>query len=497
MMLFRDLASHSRKNTWRTPGLYGDLFQKIMMWLGAIYFGGCALLIGIVLPEMLEDAPYDVDYWQMVSSGFGYYVLAGVLLRMLITNLDQINPQPYYFLPIKRAALVRFIVLRSLLNPINYFLQILLLLPYLIRELVGGYISLWIFVSMLLTGVFLAWFNMLLSTFLKRYTVGKPVAVLLIVSVIVGLFVLDYFDIVPLYDFFLATIPATVGSGLSLLISLGMAFCAYWLNIRYFSKKYYDESFVVKKKERGERLQFSFLDSWGEIGNYMSFMLKMIFRHRRTRSTVFIAVVFLLYGLLMYSDSVTKGGSRGMMFFSALFITGAPMLMFQQFFFGWNAQHFDLLMTSKFDTRTYLKVHYIFMIIGCFVWFILSTPYFLKGTDFVILHTSAFLYNIGFNTIFILLFASFNTKRISLDSKSAMSYQGSSYKNFLIMIPMIFLPWVFVGIMAMFAPWQTAVYALGGFGVLCLLLHRPIFNMVEKTFLARKYTLCEGFREQA
>lgn len=496
-MIYRDLQSHQWRRTLRSPGFYGNLFQKIMLWFSVVYFSLLALIMGILLPEMLEDVQTNAEYWQLVAAGFGYYIVGGVLFRLLMQNLGTMNPLPYYVLPIPRKSLVRFITLRPLLNPINYFFQTLVLLPFLIRELASGYIGWGIFLSMFLTGIFASWFNVFISSFIRRQFSSKSVPMFIIMGLLAGVILLEYFEVIPLFDIFLNTIPPMVGNGLSLLVMLAMAFGAYWLNAWYFSRNYYEERFTTPKKERSDKWQFAFLDRWGTIGNYIGFSLKLIFRHKRTKASLITAALFIFYGLLMYNDAF--GGSvrsYGLKFFTAMFITGAPMMILGQFVIGWDANHFDFLMTRRMDTRSYLKANYLLMIFGCVVWFVASTPYFLMGREIVLLHVSAFLYNIGFNTIFLLFVAPYNTKRLSLNEKSAMSYQGTTYKSFLITIPMMFLPWIFVGVMALFFEWQVAVYVLAGFGVLCLLLHKPILNLAVRNFLSRKYALCEGFRKK-
>ena len=95
----------------------------------------------------------------------------------------------------------------------------------------------------------------------------------------------------------------------------------------------------------------------------------------------------------------------------------------------------------------------------------------------------------------LLLFGTFNRKRIDLSKGSAMNYQGTSASQFLIMIPLMVFPillhWPFrsLGIP------NIGLVVIGGLGVVGLLSHRYILRILVQQFEKQKYKMAQGFRQ--
>jgi xanthosine utilization system XapX-like protein len=99
------------------------------------------------------------------------------------------------------------------------------------------------------------------------------------------------------------------------------------------------------------------------------------------------------------------------------------------------------------------------------------------------------------NTFLLTYFATYNTKRIELSHGSALNYQGTTFKNFLIVLPLMFIPMIIVGIFALFSMANVALTILAVLGVLGLLFQKQLITLCVNQFNRRKYALCEGFRQ--
>ena len=75
-----------------------------------------------------------------------------------------------------------------------------------------------------------------------------------------------------------------------------------------------------------------------------------------------------------------------------------------------------------------------------------------------------------------------------------MNYQGTTMKNFLIIMPVMFGPVIIASILSIFMENENAVLAMIALGVIAILLAKPIFNMCVKKFNKRKYAMADGFR---
>ncbi|HEY5591906.1 MAG TPA: DUF5687 family protein, partial [Paludibacter sp.] len=88
-----------------------------------------------------------------------------------------------------------------------------------------------------------------------------------------------------------------------------------------------------------------------------------------------------------------------------------------------------------------------------------------------------------------------NTKRIDLSKSSAMNYQGTTFKSFLIVIPIMFIPMIIVGVLSTFASITIALWTLTLLGLAGILFRKSLITICVNQFNRRKYKLVEGFRE--
>jgi hypothetical protein len=77
-----------------------------------------------------------------------------------------------------------------------------------------------------------------------------------------------------------------------------------------------------------------------------------------------------------------------------------------------------------------------------------------------------------------------------------MNMQGVSYKNFIIMIPLLVVPMGLIGIFSLFSAKHIALIILSVLGLAGIVFWKQLLEITEKQFLRRKYALCEGFRKK-
>jgi hypothetical protein len=249
------------------------------------------------------------------------------------------------------------------------------------------------------------------------------------------------------------------------------------------------------KEEKIYSANFSFLDRFGIVGEIISMEIKLILRHKRTKSILYISTIFLFYGLLFYTKDM-YANNIGMLFFIAMFMTGLLMFMFGQWMLSWDSGHFDSLMTKNIPIKTYLKANYYLLVAFNIICFVLTTPYFYFGPKIMFMHIVAFIFNVGVNTYLLLFMATFNTKRIDLSQTSALNYQGTTFKNFLIVIPLMILPMGLVWLISYFVSMTAALWTLSVVGFAGIVLRKPLLKICVNQFNKRKYKMAEGFREK-
>jgi len=113
----------------------------------------------------------------------------------------------------------------------------------------------------------------------------------------------------------------------------------------------------------------------------------------------------------------------------------------------------------------------------------------------VYMHLAAFMFNIGVNIFLLLFLATYNNRRIDLSKGSAMNYQGTTYKSFLIVLPIMFLPMIIVYSLSALFSLSVALWTLSLLGLAGVIFRNSLITICVNQFNRRKYKLAEGFRE--
>ncbi len=492
-MLVIDLVKQDFLKSVRSSGFYKNVVAGVFYTLMGLYFFAIFLIVGFNLHKILLESHTQDNPLQQVCGGLLYTMLTGLTLRFMMQALTTFNLQPYQVLNIKRSTLVNFIILKPLFNPMNYW-TLLIMVPFAIRYVSVYYSGLeavsfvWVYVNII-------WFNSMFASFLKRKFGPNFRNTLLVLAILGTLIALEYFKIFSLYKVSMAAFGFLVSNPVGWLVAFMFPVMAFSLNKWFFSQNYYAETFnKYANKSKAIMTDFAFLNRFGVEGELMSMELKLILRHKRSKSILYMSILFLFYGLIFYPQEVYKN-NNGMLFFVALFVTGLAMLMFGQWVISWDSSHFDGLMTKNISAKSYMQANYKLLMAFAIGSFVLTTPYFFFGTKIMLMHITAFLFNAGVNIFVLLFFATYNTKRIDLSKSSAMNYQGVTLKNFLVQIPMLLVPITLFWLISTFFGLNVAYFTLSSMGLLGIIFTRPLLDVCVKQFQSRKYALAEGFRQ--
>lgn len=492
--MYQTLFKHYWLQTVRSPGYYKNLVVNIFAGVIVLYFLAVFLFIGLMLPKMLQEIAPQEDPAAIFHGSILYALIIILLIRYVMQPLTRLNLESYQVLPVKRSVLVTYLVLKPLLNPLNYFV-LCLVIPFAVTGIypLFGTAGAFRFIFVILG---IIGFNTLMAPLLKRQFSNILLGVILFLLVGGVLAALEYFKIFSLFTLSQHLFDFLTGTPVVWISVWSLVLLAFLLNKLFFARNYYPESFERKNKKIETGVQrFTFMERFGKIGELISLEIKLVLRHRRTKSTLYAALFFLLYGLIFYPNPMYNE-SPNWLLFVAIFVTGTGMLMFGQWIINWDGAHFDFLMTRDIDTRTYIRANYTLLLALCIVSFIATTPYFLFGRQIILYHLVAFVYNAGVNTYVYLFGATLNTKRLELSRGSSMNMQGVSYKNFLVMIPLLVIPITLVALFTFFSATHIALIIIALMGLAGILFRDALLSVIEKQFLRRKYALCAGFRKK-
>lgn len=484
------MIAHQWKKTVRSKYFSQGWGVKILIGFLVLYFGASFLALGIFMPEILRETHPSADLVTPILSGFLlYYFLTDLAMRFFLQDLNVLSVQHYLLHPIKKSKVINFLLASSVFNIFNLF-PLVIVIPFMIRgvlpELGFGASGFWFLsiLGLILTSHFLA-------IYVKRVIAVKQWVFLVFVGALAVLFLGDIMNWYSLQDIG-ASLFSSITEPWFFIIPLAIVLVAYFVNFSFLSRMAYLDQWTSHRKEASSQ-NFEFLESKGAVGTMMANELKLIIRNKRTKSVLWITLLFSFYGLMFYGQP----GEYGMawLVFVGIFMTGIFMINYGQFMVGWESAYFDGILTRAYPMEAFFRAKFWLLVTSSVVTYIISLAYMYFTIDALWINTAAFLFNIGFNS-FILLFAStYQKKRIDLTRTSAFNYQGTSAVQFVIVLPLMLLPiLIFQGFNLLDRPY-LGLAALAGIGLLSLAFSKIWFREIIKNFKEKKYRNAAGFRE--
>ena len=465
---------------------------NIALALLMLYLVVCFLIVGVFLDSMLIKSFPGADPVELFNRVLLYYFGLELLIRFMMQTTPAMSITPFLHLPVRRSFLMHFLLLRGVVHPINY-VSFLFFVPFAIRAvstIYSGAAACWWLFSIFLMILFVIFAN----TYIKRQMAAKPMVSLGCGLALMALIVLDVLDIFSLSEVSSLLFGAALEQPFWILIPIALATSVYLLNHQFLMARSYPEEIdrTVRKKQVAVQT-LGFMSRFGQIGELIGLELKLILRHKRTKSVLYIMPFFMLYGLLFYPNPIFQD-SMMWLIFVGIFVTGMMMLAYGQFIVAWEGKYFDGILTREGCMNDYFRAKYYMMVAFCIVSYVLTTPYALFGMKFFWVQTACFLFNAGITTCIMLLFAQYNRKRIELTQGSAFSWQGTGAAQMVVMLPALLLPMLIAAIFNWVGLGDWGLVALAVLGIIGVLCHKWIIQITCRRFAHTKYAQAEGFR---
>ena len=268
----------------------------------------------------------------------------------------------------------------------------------------------------------------------------------------------------------------------------------YYLLYKLLKDNLYLEDFVQEKVSEVSPLSFGIFNQFGEAGKLMEMEAKLIWRNKRSKTILGISTLFLLYPLIFLGNPV--GDQIWFKLFLGLFVTGGFALNYGQLMLSWNSPHFDLLLARGFKLEQIFQAKYYLLALSCLVLFVFALLYGIIDRSFLIIVPVMFLFNIGVSIFLYMLIASYNAKRIDPSKGAMMNYEGIGAEHFLIMIPLILLPYL------LYLPFKLVGYPdmgiafIGLVGLAGFIFHKNLIRIATNLFQKNKYKIAAAFRKK-
>jgi len=489
--MIKKFLSFQWKEFTRSSAFQKGIAIKILLAFAALYFGGCALVLGSLLFFILEKSIPNVDPIILVNNFIIFWFLLDLVIRYFMQQMPVMNIKPLMIIPIKKKKIIHFLLGKTTISFFN-IIPLFIFVPFSIVLLVKGYSVLnviaW-FISIVAITQALNFLNIL---------VNKNNTVFWITLALLATFgALEYFDIYKVSEFFGTLFNGLYNHPYFIIIPIALAAFFYYLNFDYLNKRFYLDGAISKKVKEVETSDLSWLDRFGKLATFLKNDVRMISRNARPKQVLMMSALFLFYGLIFFTQDIYRD-MPAMLAFASLFITAGFLFSFGQLVPSWDSEYYKMMMSQNISYRQYLESKWYLMVLAVLVSFILSTPYIYFGWDIFGMIAAGALFNIGINSFVTLFGGALNRVPIQLNEKAKAfsNTQGFNPTQLLIGLPKLLLPVLVLYIPYLFFGLTTGIICLGAFGIMGLLFRNYFLTQIEKVYQKGKYKTIAAFGEK-
>lgn len=492
--MFKHFINLELKAFFRSASVGKSIGLKILMGFLVVYFLLVFLVLGIVLYPLLEQSFPDEEPLAFVNSFVIFWLAFELVFRFFIQSLPVMNIKPLLILPIEKRAVIHFVLLKSLTSIYNIF-PLLVIIPFGIFNIIkGNYNPLNMIVWMLAMYVLALTVNY--SNFLIKKKFAENIkAFLPFVALGLLFFGLDYYGVFKISALSGFVMDALVLQPVLVLVPMLILGGLYSLNFNYLKSNFYLDNSLQSKAEEASTSDLTWTKRFGEIAPFLQLDLKMIWRNKRPKTVIWISLIFLAYGLMIYTNPHYKN-TPAFFVVVGILMTGVFMLNYGQFVPSWDSNYYGMMMAQNIPMKQYLASKASLMSVSVILLAILSTPYLYFGWNVLAINLASATYNLGVNIPLLLFAGSFNKKRIDLEKSPFMNYQGTGATQWLVGLPLMLVPTlIFYGVFKI-SNIEIATLVLALFGIIGLGIRNFVMGKITESYYKRKYATINGFKQQ-
>ncbi len=472
----------------RSANLNGNIAFKIVMVLLFVYIAITFSISGIGAFYILKDNGFEP--LSTVNRYLIYYLFVDLIMRYFVQKIPTLTIKPLLVLPISKSQIIHFTLGKSILSKFN-FSHPFFFIPFSIVLIYNGY-NIWGILVWHL-GIFCVVFinnfiNTLINNRDKAFYVVLSLLAIVVASQYYNVFDLTYYTksfFQALYDYPIAVLPLVFA-----LVIL------YYANYRVFKSDLTLDERLHIKKDFATNENLDWLNRFGTIGTFLKNDIKLLRRNKRAKSTLWMSLLFLFYGLIFFTQSIYK--DSGITAFAAVFVTGGFMINFGQFVPSWDSSYYQLMMTQSVSYKEYLNSKWWLMVIGTVISMILSSFYIYFGQKIYLLILACCVFNIGLNPLFVLLTGAYNRTAIDLESAKGAFGDKKSFniKTLLFSLPQLLLPVILFYLGKLIGNIYYGIILIASFGFVGLFFKNFLFNQIIKIYKKEKYKSIAAYKQK-
>ena len=485
-LLRKNTKLSEKRNPMFEANQYSKLFGYIMASILAIEFIALGTFLGWLAAK--EDAP------EMLFYIMPFLLILDFGMRFMTQQTPLMLVKPYLLTPISKYTAIECFLVNQVLNLGNLFWMVIFL-PYVFIVWCGG-LPFWSAIGMLLLLHFMVVVNsqwyLLVRTLVNQsmFWWALPAA---FYGLLIGPFFLLPDEILDKYTDFIEGMVDHMNSLWWIFLLFAVLFVILFTINRYLQMHLvYDEISTKEKAKLKHVSQFTALDRFGQIGEYLKLELKSVMRNKAIRTRFLQAVILpTMFSLcIAFLDIYKTSFERNFFCLYAFIFFGAANLVKIMCPEG---NYIDLLMVHKENILTLLRAKYYFYCAVLLLPLLITLIPVFTG-KFTILMILAYLLT-ATGPVYFMLFqlAVWNKQSLPLNDKiTGKNQMENKWQGIASMVAM-FAPVILVLLLQAFFSENVAYITLIIIGAAFTLTESWWLRNIYRRMMKRRYVNLEGF----
>ncbi|MBK0369602.1 DUF5687 family protein [Flavobacterium agrisoli] len=476
------------KSFLRSASFGTNLALKILMAFLVIYFTLIFLAMGVGAFYVLKKM--NLEPLVTVNKFLFYYLFADLVFRLIFQAIPVVNIKPLLVMNIQKNTIVHFSLWKTFLSFFNW-IHAFFFLPFSVVLLLEGYDVIGVLAWTLAMFCFIYannFLNLILNNIDKLFAVF-----FVIVTVFAGL---QYYDIFDITDYTGTFFQQFYENPIWICIPLVIVSVLYVFTFRFFKQNLYLDAGLALKQEQAKTQDLSWLNQFGTIGTFLKNDIKLIMRNKRSKTTVFMSVLFLFYGLIFFSPGMHQ--PKVMHVFAGIFVSGGFLFVFGQFVPSWDSSYYQLMMTQNIPYRGYLNAKWWLIVIVTAISTVLASFYIFFGWEYYLMIVVGAIYNIGINSQLVLLGGAYTKTPIDLTSSNGAFGDKKAFNMsaMLLTIPKLLVPVLLYGVGLHFNNENLGLLLVALTGILGFVFRNKVFSFIESKYKTEKYSTIAAYKQK-
>ncbi|MCQ2095502.1 MAG: DUF5687 family protein [Bacteroidaceae bacterium] len=490
--LFRLINKNKNLAAKRHPMFEKNRAMKVFTYIFIAFWACYLIFFGFLFANVIEDGktePYDV-----INGGLIIFLMIDFVTRFGMQETPAQEIRPYKLLPIPEDFLHNVFLLRIGLCGYNFFwffffvpfgfVSVAMLPCYTLLNFLGYMLGIW------LMFVLNAYWYLFWRTLINHHTAYW----LIPIAVYAAMVFLGMMEGEWLMDFSRNLMRGCInGNVLSYLAILALIAICFFVN-RCFQKRFvYYEIARVEKILKVKSSEMSFLNRFGEVGEYLKLELKSIRRNAVVRKQFITGIIctVMLCSLFAFTDAYDN--QPFMRSFVCVYCFSALGVITLTSVMGAEGNYIDGLMSRKESVLSLLKAKYYFNCMMMILPILFCIMPLAEGKMTIYEALGCFFFSMGVIFPFLFQLAVYNDTTVHLNEK--MTRGGKSTKaQIIVSLVALFFPMGLMYILMIVLDAMMAGIIMAAIGLVGTIAHPLWLKNIYKRFMNRRYENMAGFR---